>query len=248
MTDREPFFVGWSAEALRADRRFILGAGLALIAGGGALGATLAHGQPDLGAGFWDMGQKHVLRGVLVSHPYPLLRTLDADGLARTVFLATSGKDAPHLSAGLVDRWVEIAGTLIVRGENRMMAVTEIALAPDPEPSGLRDLGEIDHGPIVLVGEILDAKCWFGAMRPGYGKTHKACAALCARGGLPLAFCDSGACGAGEVARLFLDSEGRAHGLDVLPFVADPVLVSGRLVEVGGVVQMRAKLTDMRRL
>lgn len=25
----------------------------------------------------------------------------------------------------------------------------------------------------MLVGEILDAKCWFGAMRPGYGRIHR---------------------------------------------------------------------------
>lgn len=248
MTDRGSFFVGWSAEAPRADRRFILSAGLGLIAGGGALGATLAHDRPASGPGFWDMGRTHLLQGVLTSDSYPVLRTLDPGGVVRTVFLTSSGKEAPRFPARLLNRWVEMTGTLIVRGENRMMAVTEVALAPGPEPAGLRSLPEVDHGSVMLVGEILDAKCWFGAMRPGYGKTHKACASLCARGGLPLAFCQSGACGTDVSAPLILDADGAAHTLDLLQFVADPVSVTGRLVKVGDVMQIRVALTDIRRL
>jgi hypothetical protein len=101
---------------------------------------------------------------------------------------------------------------------------------------------------VLLTSEILDANCWFGAMRPGYGKPHKACAALCARGGLPLALCRIGECGAGTEAPLFLDADGRLHKLDVLPLVADPGFIRGRMVSVGDVMQLRAALADIRRL
>lgn len=100
----------------------------------------------------------------------------------------------------------------------------------------------------MLAGEILDAKCWFGAMRPGYGKTHKSCAALCARGGLPLAFCQVGDCANGAQALLFLNEHGQAFDRTILPLVADPVLVEGRLIAAGDVLQVRAPLRAIRRL
>ena len=43
-------------------------------------------------------------------------------------------------------------------------------------------------GGATLAGEIIDPKCYFGAMKPGEGKIHKACATLCLRGGIPPMF------------------------------------------------------------
>jgi hypothetical protein len=112
----------------------------------------------------------------------------------------------------------------------------------------LADWPERDLGEVMLAGEILDAKCWFGAMRPGFGKTHKACAALCARGGLPLAFCEGPDCGAEHFAPLFVDAQGRAHGRAILPYVGDPLIVTrARKVRIGDVVQLRADLADLQR-
>ena len=34
-------------------------------------------------------------------------------------------------------------------------------------------------------GEIVDFKCFLGAMKPGDGKPHQACATLCISGGIP---------------------------------------------------------------
>lgn len=246
---RDDFFIGWSAETPQADRRFLLGAGLALIAGGGALGARLALDRPPVGDGVWDQGATHTLRGVISREPYPVLRTRAADGAARTVFLVSSGKTAPRINPRLLGAGVEATGTLLTRGEHAMMAVADIAPAPaDFDPAPYAALPVVDRGPVMLLGEILDAKCWFGAMRPGYGKTHKACAALCARGGLPLAFCQIGICGDGAEAPLLLDERGHAFGREILPLVADPVSVRGRLVAVGDVLQIRVPLNAIRRL
>ena len=249
MTRSAKFFIGWSADIPDLRRRTLLGAGLALAAGGGAgFAAALAGGREAIGSGIWDSGQVRTLHGVLFSRPYPLLRTLDLGGAARTVFLASDGKTAARLPRELQQRWVRTSGTLISRGANAMLAVEGIEPAPGTEPAGLRDPPVTDLGEMLLTGEILDAKCWFGAMRPGYGKVHKACAALCARGGLPLAFCRSGDCGTGNEAPLFLDADGSPHGHEVLSLVADPVLVRGRLIRAGDVVQLRAGLAAVRRI
>lgn len=247
MSDRDDFFIGWSAETPRRDRRFMLGAGLVLVAGAGGLGAALALDPTPIGNGFWDQGETRTLHGRISVDPYPALVTRDLGDAARTVFLATSGKTTPHIDPALIGSAARITGTLITRGMNAMMAVSMIA----PDDASVDHLASpplIDRGPIMLMGEILDAKCWFGAMRPGYGKTHKACAALCARGGLPLAFCQLGACGDDVSAPLLLDQDGGAFGHSILPLVADPIVLSGRLIEVGDMLQIRAALGDMRRV
>ena len=38
---------------------------------------------------------------------------------------------------------------------------------------------------VTLRGEIVDSKCFLGVMVPGAGRTHKECASLCVRGGIP---------------------------------------------------------------
>lgn len=247
MREQDDFFIGWSTQTPQRDRRFMLGASLALIAGAGGLGAALALNPAPIGGGIWDQGEARTLRGLLTATPYPTIRTRDLDGAVRTVFLATSGKTAPRIDASLIGQSASVTGTLITRGRNAMMAVSAINAAAI-EPDNLAATTLSDRGPVMLVGEVLDAKCWFGAMRPGYGRTHKACAALCARGGLPLAFCQLGACGDDVAAPLLLDENGRAFGREILSLVADPVAISGRLIEAGDVLQLRAALSDIRRI
>ncbi len=247
MKEQDDFFIGWSAQTPRRDRRFMLGAGLALIAGAGGLGAALALNPAPVGGGIWDQGEVRTLNGLLAAAPYPMIRTRDLDGAIRTVFLATSGKTAPRIDASLIGQSASVTGTLLTRGRNAMMAVSTIgaaAIAPDDLMAATFG----DRGPVMLVGEILDAKCWFGAMRPGFGRTHKACAALCSRGGLPLAFCQLGACGDDIAAPLLLDENGRAFGRNIVPLIADPVVINGRLIEAGDMLQIRAALSDIRRL
>ena len=250
MKKPDTFFVGWSDDIPRIDRRFLLGAGAALIAGGAGLGASLGRLQNAPGDGDWDQGDVREWTGLLLASPYPMLRTLDLGDAPRTAFLATSGRTAVHLPASLIGHTVTVTASLIERGDHAMLAAADARdwIAPSSQaPATPLAFGpEQDLGPEALVGEILDAKCWFGAMRPGYGKSHKACATLCARGGLPLAFC-ADACGEGE-APLFLDERGRAHTRAILPYVADPVFVRGRRVQVGDIVQFRAPIASITRL
>lgn len=254
MMDRRDgdFFVGWSAEAPRIDRRFMLGAGLALVVGAGGAAAALGGLQNPPGDGAWDQGEVRSWTGVLLTQPYPLLRTLDIDGAPRTAFLATTGKSVvrlPNISGGA---HVSVRGSLIHRGRHAMLAVVDTAdwlrQLPSTTSPLLHPWPERDLGDAMIVGEILDAKCWFGAMRPGYGKTHKACAALCARGGLPLAFCAGSMCGDGDNAPLLLNEGGGPHTEALLPFVADPVRASGRLVQVGDVTQFRVSVGSIARV
>jgi hypothetical protein len=146
---------------------------------------------------------------------------------------------------------VVVSGSLIQRGRHSMIAVDELGpwirrdtgaradpalVLPTPEP-----LGEVE-----LVGEILDSKCWFGAMRPAQGKPHKACAALCIRGGIPPAFFarDDGGRGA-----LMIMREGEMpYGPALLALVADPVRLRGRVFRQGDLLVLDAPLGGIQRI
>ncbi len=79
-----------------------------------------------------------------------------------------------------------------------------------------------------LVGEIVDTKCYLGAMKPGRGKPHRDCASLCIRGGIPAALLVRTENGERVLVNL-VDFAGRPLGRELLEWVGQPVAVSGRL-------------------
>jgi hypothetical protein len=248
---RGEMFIGWSKQTPAPDRRAMLVAALGLSVGAAALAYGLGELQNPPGAGTWNQNGVHDWSGFLLRDPYPMLRMFNHDGAEQIALLCASGK------IGLQDRippslagFVTLKASPIRRGENLMLAAADDAnwIRPANAPGDQPPLPMVDLGPVMLTGEILDAKCWFGAMSPGFGKTHKACAALCLHGGLPLAFCAGSDCAASVRAPLFLNEHGAPHGSGIVPFAADPVAVQGRLVQIGGLAQLRVPFGAITRL
>ncbi|MEL7041896.1 MAG: hypothetical protein AAGL90_10245 [Pseudomonadota bacterium] len=247
---KEDFFIGW-AETPKADRRFFLGAGIGLMLGTGATATAIAHYQHPAGPGDWNMGDIRAWRGIATADPYGMLRTLDLDGTPRTALLGCQGKCGVGAKIGaLAGKPVIVQGSLIQRGAHAMIAVID---GPDwiredtdgkigdlafPSPETLLD--------VTLNGEILDTKCWFGAMRPSQGKVHKSCASLCIRSGLPPAFYVRAP--KDQSALMIMTSGGAGHHHDLLPFVADPVSVSGRVQRFGDLFLLDAPVSAIQRL
>ncbi|MEM0986397.1 MAG: hypothetical protein AAGJ32_09135 [Pseudomonadota bacterium] len=247
------FFIGW-AETPRRDRRFFLGAGLALMAGTGATAAGLAAFQAPVGPGMWDQGTVKTYTGVITAHPYPMLRTRDVTGAPQTALLSCLGKCGVGAQIGALEgQRVEVDGSLIQRGTHAMIAVAETSAwvrpagtqsPPDPAlaiPSRTPVLEAI-----TLRGEILDTKCWFGAMRPSEGKVHKSCAALCIRAGLPPAFFARDA--DGNASLLIMTNGEAAHGTAILPYVADPVEITGKVWRAGNILYLDAPPSALIRI
>jgi hypothetical protein len=98
-----------------------------------------------------------------------------------------------------------------------------------------------------LIGEIIDPKCYLGAMKPGGGKTHKACAMLCIAGGIPPMLVTRDA-QRQETFYLLTTYDGQmANGL-VHPFVGDLVAVTGRLERHGDLLIFAITASEIRRL
>jgi hypothetical protein len=251
MTKRDDdFFVGYAPSPV-TDRRFFLAAGLALTAGAAGLAAVVAKLQRPPGPGSWDMTVRD-WTGVITAKPYAMLRTADLDGSPRMVLLSCLGKCGVAALIGAYEaQTVRIKGSLIARGRHAMIAVPE--LEPDwIAPSPAVDAGALGFPKpefitdVDLAGEILDSKCWFGAMRPSEGKGHKACASLCIKGGIPPAFFARDT--KGRQALMILTDDAAAHGPELLPYVADPVRVKGRVSRWGDLLLLNAPVRQIKRI
>ena len=87
----------------------------------------------------------------------------------------------------------------------------------------------VSLGPTITIeGEIVDPKCYLGAMRPGVGEVHRACARVCISGGIPPGLIAPAPAG-GERFFLLLDEQGHPPGDAVLAFVGRPVRMTGRV-------------------
>ncbi len=173
-------------------------------------GIAIVLAQQDHGAGRFLPGQQ-TLRGIVQTDPYPVLRMPGS-----TVVLAGLGKRgvqsrAARLAgkpvqlggafpgrgagaAGRADKPVQLGGRFLGRdaGAANLLQVGGRVKFRELEDPG--DLAQWTPAPdrvlgtFRLKGEIVDSKCYLGAMRPGRGKVHLACASLCIMGGIPPMF------------------------------------------------------------
>ncbi|MEP3845661.1 MAG: hypothetical protein ABJM43_10020 [Paracoccaceae bacterium] len=163
-----------------------------LAAGGYLLGAT--QDDPGPGAFRFDYGRQTVT-GIVEMTPYPVLHVTEGNDRIKAgeSFLMTAGSKSGVDSRAkpLEGKLVQVSGVVLERGDlymlqlrggkNGIKAAEGDVSAIEPEPLGRWK----------LAGEICDGKCLAGAMRPGRGLAHKACANLCLLGDVPPIFVSS---------------------------------------------------------
>jgi hypothetical protein len=219
----EDFFVGYLATPPKVSRflRRVVPVILVIVLIAAGL---IAARQRDPGNGEWD-SQDRDLEGKLLTQPYPILQSRDG----RTFLLVAEGKHAIELPATATDGAIlRVQGTIIQRGSLRLLEVTQLTVAATSsspaQSTQFAGEGRRFHG------EMVDPKCFAGAMKPGDGKTHKACAALCIRGGIPPAF-------VADTGETFL-----LTGLpidEVVPIVGEPVELNGIVSAIGEIPILR---------
>jgi hypothetical protein len=188
-TPADPFFVGYFKKVPRVIARFALWAGAAMAGALIAQAVILPLATADPGSGRYanDL-QGGTLVGMIDPLPYPILRVrATGDAPARAVLLGGQTKIGvqPQLR-GADATAVEVGGIFVRRGDFDMLlsGPTGIRPAPPATPAFVPAPPE-PLGAWRLTGEICDGKCYAGAMKPGRGLAHRACANLCIQGGLP---------------------------------------------------------------
>lgn len=239
MTDHDPIYVGYRPmpPRLRSRVAIIVTAFLTI----GALAAAItARSLSDSGASHWNTADQTTLTGTARLTPYPHLATDTGP-----VLLAEPGKfGAQSRIAPLDGQSIRVTGTLLTRGPFRAIEITNaesLGESAEVEPAVI-EISEITNAR----GEILDSKCYLGAMKPGDGPAHKACAILCLRGGIAPLFIGTSA--TGQPVAAVLCGPG-ASPLDpaALTLAGEPVLITGTLATLSELPILIVARADIRK-
>ncbi len=208
------------------------------------LAGVIATGQRDPGLGMWESGEARTWNGTFVAHPYPML--LGDDG--QTYLLAETGKRGPRAGLKVFEGdHVTIMGWALHREGHRMIELEPTGAAVSVLDDPGQPLPSIRPGNTVeLVGEILDAKCYLGAMKPGEGKAHKACATHCVAGGIPPMLYTREPGSRPRCVLLLGPDAGPANDL-VLPYLGEHVRVRGKAGTLGGLDVLLLEGDSVRR-
>jgi len=243
--ERDEFYVLYLPMPRRLGRfawTAIIGV-LALMFGAALL---LGSSQPDPGSGVWSDSTIEEITGVLAAAPYAVLFP-DGTTPAVPMLVVEAGKHGGRPRADAFHaRHVRLRGTMLRREGRTLIELTEGSDAITPV-SGSNAFPELEPlHQTTIRGEIVDAKCWHGAMKPGDGRAHKACAALCIRGGVAPVLVSQDA-DAGTTVYLLTSPDGGPLDDRALDMLAEPVDVQGEIADWRGLPVIRVRPAGIRR-
>ena len=247
----EELYVGYQPRSAPRQARFTLYAALATTASAVLAVTVLASHQRELKDSRFEFGVEREFRGVIEDAPYPLLRvarpgTVASQQSTSAYMLVAPGKfGADETVKPFVGKGVSLRGSLVHQGGRTMIELVPDSLQ-EAEVHVERPASE-SLGEFTLRGEIVDSKCHLGVMNPGERRTHRACAKLCIRGGIPpILWVEDGQ---GAVRRLLLvDTQGQAVNERVIDLVGDPVEITGEVERVDDLLILKADPATYQRL
>ncbi|MEP1442003.1 MAG: hypothetical protein ABJK39_03235 [Hyphomicrobiales bacterium] len=249
MTEKtEPFFVGYMSCLPKGLGWFVSLAMFGFVAGMIATSIFASAKIPDAGDGeiLWSQGRQEFI-GRLEYAPYPVLRVpAEGDQPARSIMLTGVSK------VGVIERGQQLDGTM-VRAEGFMVQRGDLSMlqvvgsqrglgdAEDYSPPDYHPEAVTKHGRWKLTGEICDGKCYAGAMRPGRGLAHKACAALCLTDGVPPVFVSEGPI-KGRSFFLMADKNGKLLGPEITQLLSLYISIEGEVLQMDDLMIFKADL------
>lgn len=227
----EDFFIGWAGPS-RRSLLFLLAvsAGLFAIFAGASAAVTQLQSSPGA-------SERKTTEYVGVFHvaPYPHLVVPTEEGAA-TVLMSSGNKKGLQGSFQARDGTVVKArGFGMNRDGRRFLELwggLQDGELPEDQVASMQAVDWEDLGSIELSGEIVDSKCYYGRMRPGSGKGHRACAQLCVRGGVPPVLVTHAPDGRRSHVLVVGPDKSDVH-LEILDWIAEPLTVQGKLWKRG---------------
>ena len=212
-----------------------------------ALGLLLVNAQSRFDPAVFEFGIVTEHTGVVREQPYPMLDVArpGSDSVS-SYYLSSFGKrGAAEQVAGLDGKTVRMRGSLIYRDDKTMLEV-EDGSVEIVEDARVVSVPAEDLGTRTLVGEVVDSKCFLGVMKPGNLKPHRACAVRCISGGVPPVLLVRDTEGVATYYLLVSES-GEPVNRQVLPMVAEPVEITGRVTARGELLTLFADPESYRR-
>ncbi|MEM9486750.1 MAG: hypothetical protein AAGA83_24010 [Cyanobacteria bacterium P01_F01_bin.116] len=204
----------------------------------------------------FNSGKNHSgteLEGLLVGEPVPHLivprpGNVDSQVPFSRYLLSGLGKSTPNAAVlEQVGQWVKLSGFLLSRNQFSIIAARSAEPIDPPANVTINPEQGTSLGEFSLTGEILDGKCYPGTMKPGQGKTHRACAIRCISGGVPAIFRVQN--NRKDVMYFLLaDEQGQAVNDRILNLIADPVRITGTVMQYDDMFVLQAEPSTYERV
>jgi hypothetical protein len=247
---KDEFYIGWKDERPTWFSRFSLIVISALSGLTVLLVVLWISASSDFVDSNFDYGNQTIHKGIIQEYPAPMLVVME-DSTIKTYPLVNFGKfgaEKPieffnsQMRNNLLNYRVELRGTVIefdgktwleLTDENYSLLSFEKLDTPSPP------LEVIRMGRQEITGEIVDPKCFFGVMKPGFGKVHLSCAVRCISGGVPPILVAPHEDGSRSYY-FVTGRDGKTINDDIVSYVGFPVTVSGviKSVEDWNVLEM----------
>ncbi|MFQ3244160.1 MAG: hypothetical protein ACI9OI_001509 [Chitinophagales bacterium] len=242
---RKDFFVGYlpMPEGLKPFYKWLT---VLLLVVGLGFSYWVSSSQQAVGKGQWLLAEEKTYQGYLSHDPYPVLHVVGDE--PESIILMSQGKhSSANLTSELDGNEVTVTGFPIERGGWKLLELRDLSdvkvINSKPSYSAISEpLGEV-----TLSGEIIDSKCFMGVMKPGEGKVHRACAAMCIAGGIPPLLVVNQSDG-NRYGYILIGPQGQAAADLVIEDVAVPVSVFGQLERRGDLTYLRIAENGINRI
>jgi hypothetical protein len=242
---RKDFFVGYlpMPEGLKPFYKWLT---VLLLVVGLGFSYWVSSSQQAVGKGQWLLAEEKTYQGYLSHDPYPVLHVVGDE--PESIILMSQGKhSSANLTSELDGNEVTVTGFPIERGGWKLLELRDLSdvkvMNSKPSYSAISEpLGEV-----TLSGEIIDSKCFMGVMKPGEGKVHRACAAMCIAGGIPPLLVVNQSDG-NRYGYILIGPQGQAAADLVIEDVAVPVSVFGQLERRGDLTYLRIAENGINRI
>ncbi len=240
---KDEFYIGWQDQApasyaSKMKRNVLLLTVLVII-----VAVAYVFSQQGFNNGVSELGYFSQVEGTIEEYPVPMLRVKVENDEYQNFLLFGFGKSDAYKTINLLKE--QAGGSLenqLVQLESELLyydgkTVLEVPVAKNQmsviqkleEPRPERKVEAL--GSLKLKGEIVDSKCFFGLMKPGYGKIHRSCGVRCIDGGIPPVLVINN----GEGERnyfILIGQDGQPVNQQVLDYVGLPVQVEGQAERV----------------
>lgn len=149
----------------------------------------------------FEYGIYKELTGRIYKGPIPVIK-VSTQNSSKNIVLVNYGKKGvlgilnqleESLMGGLENYEITLKGSLIYYDGITVFELSESDKSViDIKPATANSIrSREDLGKLTLTGELVDSKCFFGVMKPAFGKIHRSCAIRCIAGGIPIAVSDN---------------------------------------------------------
>lgn len=245
---RRDFFIGWQEGMPSSNKVFLKRVIIAFLILLAVIIISLVLLQKPYNNHIFQLGTLSNISGTYYEQPVPVLLADEEElpeGFAKEIMLVGFGKfgaegimnEIEKTQGTLNGKNITLSGTLISGDGKTLMELTRKtnAFVSLNESSEVASSSRSSLNDIVITGEILDPKCYFGVMKPGEGKVHKSCATRCISGGIPPVLRhETGDPDIPYSYFIVLGKNGNKINAEILPFVAERVEISGECYVMNG--------------